>query len=295
METGPRTEDLPATTVPSHRILEPQHVSEIRARDVVLLHGQPGTAADWRQLTDRLPSQLRVVALDRPGYGAHPGAAGGFYEGARAVVAELDARGIDRAVLVGHSYGGGVALAAAQIAPERVEALVLLASVGPDCLDGWDRILAAPFAGPVCAVAAWWLTPWVARARLARIARRRGRSLGPEEYVNWHVWGHVHHDHGPMWRTFLTEQRALVRELDRLVADLPRVLAPALVLADPEDSLVPGRCTEALHASLPSAMLRLVSGVGHHLPRRAPEAVAAAILSLLPELDAGPLRLEGVA
>ena len=38
---------------------------------------------------------------------------------ARAVLAELDARGIERAVLVGHSYGGGVALSAARLAPER--------------------------------------------------------------------------------------------------------------------------------------------------------------------------------
>jgi pimeloyl-ACP methyl ester carboxylesterase len=259
----------------------------MRAHDVVLLHGQPGAGADWQQLTDLLPSELRTVAVDRPGYGANPYAAGGFYEGAREVVSVLDAKGIDRAVLVGHSYGGGVALATAQIAPERVEALILLASVGPGCLDGWDRLLAAPFAGPVCAIAAWWLTPWFARARLARIARRRGRPLGPEEYVNWQVWSQVSHDHGPIWRTFLTEQRALVDELDDLVAGLPRVQAPSLVLADPDDALIPRRVSEALHASLPSAGLELLSGVGHHLPRRAPGIVAGAIVGLLLELDAG--------
>ena len=100
-------------------------------------------------------------------------------------MADLDARGIERAVLVGHSYGGGVALSVAALAPERVEALVLLASVGPGCLTGWDRLLAAPVAGEVCALAAWWLTPWLARARLAAIAaaaaaagrRERAREL----------------------------------------------------------------------------------------------------------------------
>ena len=110
----------------------------------MLLHGQPGSAEDWQQVTDRLPGTLHVVALDRPGYGTSRSPAGGFGYGARAVLAELDARGIGRAVLVGHSYGGGVALSVAQLAPERVEALVLLASVGPDCLTGWDRLLAAP-------------------------------------------------------------------------------------------------------------------------------------------------------
>jgi pimeloyl-ACP methyl ester carboxylesterase len=105
-------------------------------------------------------------------------AAGGFGVNARAVVEEMDARRIERAVIVGHSHGGGVALSVAALAPERVEALVLLASVGPACLNGWDRLLAAPVTGEVCAVAAWWLTPWLARARLAAISRRRGRPIG---------------------------------------------------------------------------------------------------------------------
>ncbi len=119
-----------------------------------MLHGQPGSGADWQQLADQLPAGLRVLALDRPGNRASRQAAGGFTHNARAVVAELDARGIERAVLVGHSYGGGVALSAARLAPERVEAIVLLASVGPGCLTGWDRLLAAPVAGEACALAA---------------------------------------------------------------------------------------------------------------------------------------------
>ena len=60
---------------------------------VVLLHGQPGSGADWEQVADRLPAGLGVVTPDRPGYGASPRAAGGFAAGARAVVAELDVRG----------------------------------------------------------------------------------------------------------------------------------------------------------------------------------------------------------
>jgi pimeloyl-ACP methyl ester carboxylesterase len=52
------------------------------------------------------------------------------------VLDELDSRGINRAALAGHSYGDGVALSAASLAPHRVEAVVLLASVGPGCLNG---------------------------------------------------------------------------------------------------------------------------------------------------------------
>jgi Predicted hydrolases or acyltransferases (alpha/beta hydrolase superfamily) len=86
------------------------------------------------------------------------------------VLDDLDARGITRAVLVGHSYGGGVALAAAALAPRRVEAVILLASVGPGCVNGWDKLLAAPGTGQLCALVAWRLTPWIARARLAGTA-----------------------------------------------------------------------------------------------------------------------------
>jgi pimeloyl-ACP methyl ester carboxylesterase len=260
----------------------------VGGHQVVLLHGQPGSGADWRQVAGRLPSGLRVVALDRPGYGASRQGAGGFAVNARAVVAELDARGIERAVLVGHSYGGGVALAVAQLAPERVEALVLLASVGPGCLTGWDRLLAAPVAGEVCAVTAWWLTPWLARARLAAIARLRGRPIAADEHVNWHIWGHAHHDHGPVWRSFLTEQRALVHEVGGLAASLAGVLQPVLLLADPQDTLIPVSTTHQLAAVLPDARVQLLDQIGHHLPRRGAPQIAAAIAGFLAELDKRP-------
>jgi pimeloyl-ACP methyl ester carboxylesterase len=260
----------------------------VDGHQVVLLHGQPGSGADWRQVADRLPPGLRVVSLDRPGYGTSCQGAGGFGDNARAVVAELDARGIPRAVLVGHSYGGGVAMAVAQLAPERVEALVLLASVGPGSLTGWDRLLAAPVAGEVCAVTAWSLTPWLARARLAAIAALRRRPIAADEHVNWHIWGHAHRDHGPVWRSFLIEQRALVGEVGGLTASLASVAQPVLLVADPRDTLIPVSTTHQLAAVLPDARVQLVDQIGHHLPRRGAPQVAAAIAEFLAELDKRP-------
>jgi pimeloyl-ACP methyl ester carboxylesterase len=252
---------------------------------VVLLHGQPGSGADWDQVTERLPPGVGVLALDRPGYGASPRPAGGFTAGARAVIAELDARGIDQAVLVGHSYGGGVALATAQLAPERVAALVLLASVGPGCLTWADWVLAAPGSGELLAVAAWRLTPWLARGLLRSAHRLRRRPLGPDQAVNWQIWGNAHHDHGPLWRSFLTEQRALVRELDALTAGLPTVTQPVLLVADPRDMIIPVRSTQRLAAALPDARVRMLDGPGHHLPRKAAPRIAAAIADFLGTLD----------
>jgi pimeloyl-ACP methyl ester carboxylesterase len=109
---------------------------KLAVHDLVLLHGQPGSPADWQLVTARLPAQLHAIAADRPGYGSSRFPAGGFAANARAVLDDLESRGITRAVLVGHSYGGGVALAAAAMAPRRVEAVILLASVGPGCVTG---------------------------------------------------------------------------------------------------------------------------------------------------------------
>jgi pimeloyl-ACP methyl ester carboxylesterase len=257
----------------------------VRERWVVLLHGQPGSGADWQQVADRLPDSLGVLAPDRPGYGASPQRAGGFAVGARAVVAEMDAQGIDRAVLVGHSYGGGVALATARLAPKRVEALVLLASVGPGCLTWADWVLAAPVSGEFFSLVAWRLTPWFARGVLAAARRVRGRPLGPDQAVNWQVWADAQHEHRPLWRSFLAEQRALVRELGALSAALPSVAQPVLLVADRHDMIVPVRSTRQLATALPHTQVEMLDGPGHHLPRRAAPRIAAAIAEFLGTLD----------
>jgi len=158
-------------------------------------------------------------------------------------------------------------------------------------VNGWDRLLAAPGAGPLCALAAWRLTPWLARARLASIGRRRGRPLQPDEHVNWQVWGQAGGQR-PLWRTFLTEQRALLRELGELERAVTSVQAPVLLLADPRDTLVPVGTARRLARTLPDAHLQLVQGTGHHLPRRAPDAVADAIAAFLAAAEEPARRSE---
>ena len=130
----PRTRRGPRPS-PNRAVLRPRMPAGLGARELVLLHGQPGSPADRHQVAGRLPAQLHAIAPDRPGHGSSQLPAAGFAANARAVLDDLDARGITRAVLAGHSYGGGVALSAASLAPGRVAALVLLASVGPGVRD----------------------------------------------------------------------------------------------------------------------------------------------------------------
>jgi pimeloyl-ACP methyl ester carboxylesterase len=143
-------------------------------------------------------------------------------------------------------------------------------------------------AGEVCAFTAWQLTPSLARARLAVIARLRRRPIAANEHVNWHIWGHAHYDFGPLWRSFLTEQRTLVHELGGPTASLAEVRQPVLLLADPHDTLIPVGTTHQLAAVLPDARVRLLGQIGQHLPRRGAPQIAAAIVQFLAALDSRP-------
>jgi uncharacterized protein (TIRG00374 family) len=265
---------------------EPAPQTTPHGYELVLLHGQPGSAADWDAVLARLPAHLHAVAKDRPGYGASHRNAAGFTANAQVILDDLDERGVDAAVLVAHSWAGGAALLAARLAPHRVKAVVLLAGIGPGSVSIVDWLLAAPVIGPLAAQVMWWWTPWIARVRLAWLSGREGRPLDPGEHVSLQVWGDKHSGAEPRWRAFLTEQRALLSELAELEGALPSIGVPVLLLADPADQIVPIMTAQRLVSELPHARLRLISNAGHHLPRRAPGAVIEAIAGFVAALDA---------
>src|SRR5436305_14815888 len=96
------------------------------ADPVLLLHGQPGSASDWDGVISAIGHRAPAVALDRPGWDA-TSRASDLAANAAAAVAALDARGIPRATMVGHSFGGAVATWLAVHDPQRIGALVLVA------------------------------------------------------------------------------------------------------------------------------------------------------------------------
>ena len=103
---------------------------------LVALHGLPGSARDFRWLAPRLTPHFRVVRLDLPGFGETPLVTepDPSPEGrARHVLATIDALGLRRVLLLGHSMGGVVACATVQLASadaERLAGLVLVSSPG---------------------------------------------------------------------------------------------------------------------------------------------------------------------
>src|SRR5947209_7612347 len=120
---------------------------------VLMLHGQPGCGALWgpvaRALEQRLaPLSPAIIAPDRPGWGSAELDAQGLAGNVDAAAAELDRHGVDRAVVVGHSFGGAVALALAAMRPDRVASLVLVAPAADEsALNRVDRVLASPLVG----------------------------------------------------------------------------------------------------------------------------------------------------
>jgi pimeloyl-ACP methyl ester carboxylesterase len=93
----------------------------------VILHGMLGSSRNWLTAGRELAASRRVFALDLRNHGLSPHAAGMSY-GALAgdVMAWLDANGIGRAELIGHSMGGKVAMALACRHPDRVSRLVVV-------------------------------------------------------------------------------------------------------------------------------------------------------------------------
>jgi pimeloyl-ACP methyl ester carboxylesterase len=122
---------------------------------VLLLHGQPGAPEQWDGVAADLRARgFSVLAPDRPGYGASSLPAGGFAHNARAMLELLT----EDAVVAGHSWGAGVAVAMAHQSPERVRALVLVCPVVPGERPRWRASVRALLRGR---------TVWVEQRALA--------------------------------------------------------------------------------------------------------------------------------
>ena len=105
----------------------------------VLLHGWGGSVQSFRPVFDRLSENNRVYALDLPGFGRSDPPSEGWStpEYAQAVVEILDNLSLDRPHILGHSFGGRVALYLAAFYPDRIGKLILVDSAGIKPKRGW--------------------------------------------------------------------------------------------------------------------------------------------------------------
>ena len=259
------------------------------APDVVLIHGASGNLRDFTfSLADRLAGEFRVIAFDRPGLGwterlpdqSGAGRARGESPAEQAALlqAAADRIGVENPVVVGHSYGGAVALAWGLARPRQTRALVLLAGVAmpwPGGLGALYTINGSTFGGAT-------VTPFITAFAPDSAVQTAVREVfapqpPPDGYVEHMGIGLS------LRRASLRANSAQVRTLRPHIVEMSQRYAdtltmPVEIVHGTEDTIVPMQIhAEPLAQLLPKARLTRLEGVGH-MPHHADEdAVVAAI------------------
>jgi pimeloyl-ACP methyl ester carboxylesterase len=231
-----------------------------RAPPLVLIHGAGGSHRHWPLEARELPGR-RVIAVDLPGHGDSPGPGRRTVaEYARDLLALLDALALARAVVVGHSMGGAIALTLAIDSPDRVAGLGLVGTgarlrVTPALLKATAD--AAAFSAAVEVMTDWSFGPGASadlRSEFSEGLRRLPASV-------------VHGD-------FCACDQFDV--LDRL----GELRVPTAVVCGDADRSTPPRYSEFLQAHITGASLTLIPGAGHMVALEAPAATVAALTGL---------------
>lgn len=231
------------------------------------VHGIPGSVRDFRYLAPQLVPRVRLVRVDLPGFGgsAPHAAAVASLEGRAAALVELaDHLDIQRFAVLGHSMGGATALVTASTHLARVNALVLLASVGLRPHRGLGmsprrfRLLGHGFKVPLL------------RRLFVRAARDRYRRRG--------FPGAREIDAGTFAIHFEAIGAADFAQLRRVVAG---PLPPALVAFARDDHMVDADIQDELAAALPRARVLAFDAGGHNIQKTRAVELGRAIAELL--------------
>lgn len=223
----------------------------------VFLHGQPGSARAWSKIIARLPLESSYIALDRPGWGLNPLAAQGVIANAKTILSSLRRMGLTAVKIVGHSYGGAIAVAMASFEPGFVEGLVLVSpaanrlAVLPS-----DHLMALPLAGEL-----------LTRAGFRFYRRFYGQSS----------WG------SQQAESFALEQAWMLHELDYVESMAATVLTPTVIIGAAGDRIIPFKSYQALAQTMPNARLTALGRGGHSLLESSPSDILVA-MSFLADL-----------
>jgi pimeloyl-ACP methyl ester carboxylesterase len=255
---------------------------------LLLVHGMAGSTDNWREVIEPLSRGHTVIAPDLPGHGSSEPGSGDYSLGAHAAGLRdlLVSLGHERATVVGHSLGGGIAMQFTYQFPELVERLVLVSSggLGPEvspvlraaALPGADLFIAAT-AGPgqrVGSVLARGLGAVGLRpnADLAEVARGYASLADSERRA-----------------AFLETLRAVVGTSGQKVHAGDRLYLaealPILIVWGREDPIIPVSHAEAAVETIPGARLEIFEDVGHLPQVEAPGRFVAVLERFLAATD----------
>ncbi|MDB4433335.1 alpha/beta hydrolase [bacterium] len=246
-------------------------------RNVLLIHGSPGSIEDWQPVLDGLSGSFRFTVFDRPGHGFSGDAGQYSYRfNAEIALALIDELKLDHVLVVGHSYGGATALAMALLAPPAVDGFVVLDSATyrgsrePTVL---FRLLGVPWLGIGLARV---MPSSIAASQIRKALTDVYRSVPPEDFLalRTRLWSPPKVNHA-----IAKEILGSTPELTEVSPQYPSIRRPLAILAQGD---VPIRkdSAERLHAAVAGSSLELVFGSGHMLQFQSTPEVLRTIRSL---------------
>jgi pimeloyl-ACP methyl ester carboxylesterase len=272
------------------------HYIEAGAGDppIVLLHGLGSTVTKWTDAVPLFAARRRTLAVDLPGFGKSEAPRARYTFGflAGGVKAYLDAKGIERCVLVGNSLGGVTAMWLAAAWPERVERLVLVDAalplppgVRPDPMTVARATIASlPGVGEALYTAFmklkdadYQLADGLRRnvADPTRVSVETMRLMREEAEARRHNMA--------LRRPLLSAQRHLLWMMSAGRGEVERVAAsltvPTLLLWGSEDVLVPLAVGEYWVSRIPGAELIVIDGAGHNPQIEIPDRFVEIVLA----------------
>ena len=248
---------------------------------VVLIHGMVNSSRHWESVALRLADSYRVIAPDLLGHGDSARPRGDYSIGAHAASIRdlLSAIGVERATIVGHSLGGGVAMQYFWQFPQRVERLALVSSggLGPD-VSPMLRSAAMPGVGALLAVAAH-------RRLLGGMrdvgARLEGRGSHAGVVLQQLARAMRPLEHPDARKAFLHTLRAVIDLRGQRVSARDRVYMlegfPTLVVWGERDNTIPLAHGRALHEAVPGSHFVTLPDTAHFPHIENPAGLADAL------------------
>jgi pimeloyl-ACP methyl ester carboxylesterase len=249
--------------------------------DLVLIHGASGNTRDMTfDLAPRLAQDYRVIVLDRPGLGYTPriNRTGATITQQAALLQEAAAQlGADRPIVLGHSYGGAVALAWAVTRPDHTSALVDVAGAAKPWdtgLSTYYRVLSHPVLGPLVIPL---LTAFVPDSRVEEAVQEIFMPQEPPAGYMEHIGAGLTLRRHSL-RANALQRANLLSEIEALHPRYAEITVPVEIVHGTADTTVGVSIhSEPLAAQIKDAHLTVLDGIGHMPHHSAPEAVIAAI------------------
>jgi pimeloyl-ACP methyl ester carboxylesterase len=233
---------------------------------LLMIHGIAVSSEHWRDVLEPLAQRHSVIAPDLPGHGMSGGGPGDYSLGnlASGLRDLLLSLGHERATLVGHSLGGGIAMQFAYQFPEMVERLVLVSSggLGPEVS---PVLRAAALPGADLFIGATASVGEKAGSAVGRALAAIGMRPGPD--VAEVARGYAALAEPQRRKAFLATLRSVVGTKGQQVSAADRLYlaeeVPVLIVWGSRDPIIPARHGEEAHRMLPGSRLEIFEGAGH--------------------------------